>query len=64
MEGKKTNKSRYATVLKRWKNFCCQTKIDLFQPHVTYVIESLTETYNSVIGYKSVCMGQTTLNAI
>ena len=51
---KKTTKSRYATVLKRWKNFCCRRKIDPFQSHVNYIIEFLIEIYNSAIGYTSV----------
>ena len=48
---RKATKSRYATVLKRWENFCCQRKTDPFQPHVNDIIEFLTEIYNSGIGY-------------
>ena len=38
-------------VLKRWKNFCCQRKIDLFQPHVNDITKFPAEIYNSGIGY-------------
>ena len=61
---RKTTKSRYATVLKRWENFCCRRKTDPFQPHVNDIIEFLTEIYNLGIGYMSVWMGQTALNTI
>ena len=59
-----TTKITYATVLKRWKNFFCQRKIDSFQPHVTEFIKFLTEIYNEGIGYKSVCIGRSSLNTI
>ena len=38
-------------VLKRWKNFCCQRKIDPFQPHVNDITKFPAEIYNSGIGY-------------
>ena len=47
---RKVSKSRYVTILKKWKNFSCRRKIDPSQPNVTDVADFIIEIYNSGIG--------------
>ena len=53
---------QYSTYINRWISFCDERKIDTFQTPIEFVIEFLTELYESGLSYESLNSARSSLS--
>lgn len=59
-----STQQRYECTYKKWESFCNKGKVDPFQPNVRDVLHFLTDQFENSLGYKSICLCRSALNAI
>ena len=55
---------QYQTYLKRWRQYCDDKDIDLFQPEVNNGIEFLVSLYKAGLGYSAVNTARSALSSL
>jgi hypothetical protein len=49
-----STKKQYATYIKRWLNFCSQRQINSLKSSLSYVLDILTDLFESGLTYSSI----------
>jgi len=55
---------QYHTYLKRWRQYCDEKDIDLFQPGVYNGVEFLVSLYKASLGYSAVNTARSALSSV
>ncbi len=54
---------KYGSYLERWKMYCLENDISLFQPEVQQIVEFLTNLYKQGLGYSAINTARSVLSA-
>ena len=61
---RKSTQKQYSTYINRWVSFCSERKIDTVQAPIQYIIEFLTELFDSGLGYETLNTARSSLSSL